>query len=389
MACYSVTKYGFTTVTSLMSDIDLELTTPHSGVTYFVKATTQTSGTGNILLYKTTANVDPLSDYINANISPISYGWRLGFWMHDLYRVTAHAGTELQYPDNVTFTTVAYASNRAYVGTPSYREPPGSMNTSVWSDTKTVAGTVYPVPMDNNFDEVWLNRDPTQNLSVNAYPMNYTLTMTNRGVFLTVWEDNQEEVPTDPSPTTGFTNLEKVYGNSPIRWLLVQRPVDRITGNVRGGSAMRGNVNPAVETSRCPVFALFGTGQPNQYKKFVVRENDVLTPSAKKPAAVATEDSPALINPYQQQSITETGEFVVTFVNNLSTARYRYGDELDMLGTVGAEVIGPGTTINVTVYGESINSRQYTALYSNKQYGTGMRLMVLTKASAAEESARD
>ena len=59
-----------------------------------------------------------------------------------------------------------------------------------------------------------------------------------------------------------------------------------------------------------------------------------------------------------------------------------------MLGTVGAEVIGPGTTINVKVYNET-NNRSYTALYSNKQFGTGMRLMVLTAADSADEDTHD
>jgi hypothetical protein len=218
--------------------------------------------------------------------------------------------------------------------------------------------------------------------------MNYQLTLTNRGVFLAVWEDNQEEVPADTVADTGYTDREKVYGNSPIRWFLVQRSVDRITGHVRGGTAMRGNANPVLETSRCPVFALFGAGQPNEYRKFVVRELDSLTPSPKKFASVATVDSPAMLNVFQQQSLTETGEFVVTFINNLSTSRYRYGDELDMLGTVGAEVVGPGTSINVKVYGET-NNRTYTALYSNERFGKGMRLMALTAANSSDEDSHD
>jgi hypothetical protein len=110
----------------------------------------------------------------------------------------------------------------------------------------------------------------------------------------------------------------------------------------------------------------------------------VLSPSRKKYAVVDSTDSSALMNPFQQQSLTETGEFVVTFLNNLSTPRYRYGDELDMLGTVSAEVIGPGTSIDVTVYNES-QTRKYTALYATEAFGVGVRLMVLTQANAAIE----
>ena len=80
----------------------------------------------------------------------------------------------------------------------------------------------------------------------------------------------------------------------------------------------------------------------------------------------------------------------MTFLTNLTTSRYRYGDELDMLGTVAAEVIGPGTSINVQVYGETVSSvpvqRIYTALYANNPNGVGMRLMALTAANVVAEN---
>ena len=47
-----------------------------------------------------------------------------------------------------------------------------------------------------------------------------------------------------------------------------------------------------------------------------------------------------------------------------------------MIGTVSADVVGAATEIDVTVYGEAL-PRTYHALYPNKAYGTGMRLMVL------------
>jgi hypothetical protein len=173
-----------------------------------------------------------------------------------------------------------------------------------------------------------------------------------------------------------------------------------VTGHVRGGGALRKQNtpalttiqanNPANEISRCPVYCVFGFGAPNDYQRFVVREMDILAPSKKKTVTEAQDDCPPMINKYQQQSITETGEFVVTFLTNLTTSRYRYGDELDMLGTVAAEVIGPGTSINVQVYGETVSSvpvqRIYTALYANNPNGVGMRLMALTAANVVAEN---
>lgn len=192
-------------------------------------------------------------------------------------------------------------------------------------------------------------------------------------------------------PSAGYTDSSKVYGNSPVRWFAIQRAVDRETGKVRGGYGLRSNLpyrDPVTgfinEKSRCPVFCVFGTSNPNDYKKFVVRENDSVVPSPKRPASVSTHDSPAIFNPLQQQSVTEQGEFVVTFLNNLSTARYRYGDEMDLIGTVGAEVAGAGTNIEVKVYNDA-STRTYTAMYANRQYGNGMRIMMLTKATETDE----
>jgi hypothetical protein len=114
----------------------------------------------------------------------------------------------------------------------------------------------------------------------------------------------------------------------------------------------------------------------NKYYKFVVREADLVMPSQRKLANENVEDSTAVINTLNQQSITESGEYVVTFISNLNSPRYKYADELDMIGTVSADVIGAGTEIDVSVYGEA-EPRKYKALYPNGAYGTGMRLMVL------------
>lgn len=398
MACYSVTKYGFSNIKQLMTSIDSELTQPHDTKVYFQRSypvSTPTWSANTLAIYESTTDMDPLANFVPSG-SSINAAWRLAFRVEpDELRLTVHAGTALQYSDTGNIT---YLNNRAStLSSVTLREPPGTMSADTWSGNSGSTVTFVngntsrtvniPAPATNNFNEVWLNRIVDVG-SERAYPMNYLLTLTNRGVFLCVWEDNQEEVPEYDIADTGLAANAAPYAMSPVRWFVIQRPVDRITGHIRGGAALRGNANPLSETSRCPVFCVFGAGVPNDYQKFVVREIDVQTPSPKRPVTLATEDSPAMINQFQQQSLTETGEFVVTFINNLSTARYRYGDELDMLGTVGAEVIGPGTTINVKVYNEA-NTRSYTALYSNKQFGTGMRLMALTAANSSDEDSHD
>ena len=364
-------------------------------------------GIGKTILESTTA-LDPIADVTTTGFvsSQITNAWRLCFNQITADELSVHAGTALQFKDD---GTISYLNNRLLTGATN-KEVPGNIG----ADWTGAGGT----PL-NDMQEIFLNRMPDVGFE-GAYPMSYILTLTNRGIFFAVWQDSQEEIPQMPMTATsgnlvvgttytivtigttdfmlvgatantvgtvftatgyglgtGTVKIVSSYGNSPFRWFLIQRSVDRLTGDVRG--------NPAtLAASRCPVYCISGSGVPTEYRKFIVREKDVVSPSQKKWAAVPSEDSTALINPYLQQSLTESGEFIVTFITNLSTPRYKYSDELDMLGTVSASVIGAGSTIDVTVYGEA-TPRTYTALYANQSNGNGMRLMVLTKCSDASE----
>lgn len=379
---------------------------------------------GNVLIFESRNAIDPLAN-ANVVITPtgnINAAWRLGFVLHDDVTLTAHAGTRLnlpgiENPDPTVQGKLTFLTNRSSdPNTLLFREPPGCINVEPWSYVNNTTSTrrtifsnlatasvpgrtiasdlAFPGPNVQLPAQSFISRLSSVGAE-SSYPMNYSLTLSNRGMVLAVWEDNQEEIPEqnvllNNPPNTGYTDSSQVYGNSPVRWFVIQRAVDREKGQVRGGYSLR-NGKPyssgviVNEVSRCPVFCVFGNANPNQYRKFVVRENDTLTPSPKRNASVNTVDSPAIINPLPQQSVTEQGEFVVTFLNNLSTARFRYGDELDLVGTVGAEVVGAGTEITVKVYQDTYN-RTYSAVYSNKQYGNGMRIMMLTKADYRDEN---
>lgn len=375
---------------------------------------------GNVLIFESRLAVDPLANVatVTTPSGNINAAWRLGFVLHDDKTLTVHAGSRLTLPGieapasmrgNLVFLT-----NRASdVNALEFREPAGCINVKSWTQydptkykiftsvpaasigTGRLTPAILPGPDISDPGQVFLSRVSSSGAD-SAYPMNYSITLSSRGMVLAVWEDNQEEIPETSLTSAGWglaaipgTDLTKVYGNSPIRWFAIQRAVDRETGKVRGGYALRNGLPYRTgvvlnEGSRCPVFCVFGANNPNEYRKFVVRENDVLVPSPKRLASVNTVDSPAILNPLPQQSVTEQGEFVVTFLNNLSTSRFRYGDEMDLIGTVGAEVVGGGTNIEVKVYQDNY-TRTYSALYANKQYGNGMRIMVLTKADYRDE----
>lgn len=385
MACFNITKYGFLTIDEIMTDIIDEMTgNVVSGSTNSIKYFTKKfdgqplygigATSDNVTILSTTANVDPLANVtqIGSYLSMTEPGWRICFNRLDGNRLAIHVATALQLTD---VGNIAQLNDRGGVNnaTPVAKEPAGNVGED-WTGT---AGNPASSTTTAGFNQIWLNRGPNVGAE-NAYPMSYTITMTNRGFFLGIWEDSQEEVPQGTWDTATNPNPDGNYGRSPLRWILVQRPVDRLTGHVRGGGALREDNAVSAETSRCPVYCVSGSGAPQKFQKFVVREVDVVSPSRKKVATIQSEDNPAMLNPYPQQSLTETGEFVVTFMNNLSTSRYKYADELDMLGTVAAEVVGAGTSVLVNVYNEPYQ-REYTALYATERYGQGMRLMVLTK----------
>jgi hypothetical protein len=197
----------------------------------------------------------------------------------------------------------------------------------------------------------------------NSSPLSYRTVLTDHGLFLSVWGENPEEL------ATGFS------------WLLVQRSVDKKTGIVRGVVPGFPNGDPVKPGNR-PLFCVNSVN--NKYYKFVVREHDLPVPSQRKLADDSDEDSGAIINSFQQQSLTENGEYVITFLNNLNSSRFKYADELDMLGTVSADVVGGGSDIEVNVYNEQDTTgtpfpsrRRYHALWPSGQFGTKMRVMVV------------
>jgi hypothetical protein len=242
-----------------------------------------------------------------------------------------------------------------------------------------------------------------------ANPLSYRLVLSDHGMFFAVWGENPEETAANYS------------------WMLIQRPVSKNSGVTRGvfsdfyhGSVIDTNATSPtfgksilaaytpdvtrngtlinstafdiagmpVNFGNRPLFCINSTG--NKFYKFVVREHDLPIPSGRKDAANNSEDSSAVLNSFRQQSLTENGEYVITFINNLNSSRFKYSDELDMVGTVSADIVGGGTDIQVSVYNEKIqdptsadfgqpSKRTYHALWPSGQYGTKMRIVVVKR----------
>lgn len=256
-------------------------------------------------------------------------------------------GSRLQIVPIISFRTTEYASSYSAI------EPWGNICGAEWKKETPTPNT----PSHFFYYRGDLIND-TDRSAEDGVPMSYYLSITNRGIFIGVWESRTVE--------TG----------QKFSWLVVQRSVIKETGAIRG-------VNNPNSTS--PVFCIFSCPDSltsETFGKIIVRERDIDACSKryilKKSNGLFTdsEDHPAFLNPCKQVSFSEDGNYIVSFLNNLTTPRFRYPDELDMVATIGADVVGFGHELQFSVYNEAA-PRTYIALLANEPFNTGMRLLVL------------
>lgn len=293
--------------------------------------------------------------------------WRLAVQIHTQDQMSVYAATRLQIKDDCSISKV-------YNNAGTHVDWAGLIG-SKWSDGATL-------PDENKTDEGFYNRKKRVGLSPENYPINYSVSITNRGLFVGMWEGNWSTMQ-QATVSAGTDNY--------FNWFLIQRAVNRLTGRV-------------VTTGRCPVFCVNAVGY--KYWKFIVREEDVVHPTVgpvdskyenahplteaisttstpyRVPANYHTHDSFAILNTTNQISLTEDSKYLLGFLNNLTTPRFRYSDELDMIGQTSADVVGQGVELAITAYGQSL-PRYYRALPANNKYNTGLRICVIKDIPAA------
>ena len=231
-----------------------------------------------------------------------------------------------------------------------------------------------------------------------AYPMSYTLLITDRGIALNIWEQASDD----------SQNTQNSSRGSRFAWVVVQRPVQKDTGTV-------------YTDGNAPVFCLYSCGrkqtdvQPlylqntpdktipiknlntgadgilyylQPYKKlnlvtwaspirrFTVREKTVDKPTISVPATIATVDNNAVLNDSQQVAIAEDGRYILTFPNKWNTQTALYPVDTDLIATTSADVISQNAEVSFKPYGESTD-RTYKALQANGVNNTGMRILFM------------
>ena len=175
----------------------------------------------------------------------------------------------------------------------------------------------------------------------------YTLSVTDHGVVFYSWENSTE-------------------ANPKVSMFCVQSPVNKDTGA------------PLIDL-KSPIFCVYCCDSA-PYKKFIISESDVHTPTKSVPAGADTLNSAAIINEEEQVAVKLDNKYLITFPNRVNTERFAYSEELDLIAYTSADVIGEDTVLPITVYGEQ-NPRLYRAMKANGPHNSKMRLLVIQQGA--------
>lgn len=216
-----------------------------------------------------------------------------------------------------------------------------------------------------------INRSAADRVNEQAVPLTYAVSLSDHGLAFMLW--------TEARDNTGDR----------FHWWTVQRMVNKDTGAtiidgksplycvysmVGGGSAASNQGDDIESTDLLDAF--------DDIYYFVVRENDVHTPTVPVSACFDTNDSTRIINVMQQVSISEDNKLTLNMIKGMNTQRYSYPHELDMVAYISADVVSQFAEVQVQVYGEeqpagTPHKRTYKALKANRRDNKGMRLLFL------------
>lgn len=331
MAFFSVERRGYLTVSSLMASVVADMLS--NGFTLKFPSTFSANDAATDPSYRVILEAGPTVDPLAA-----TQAWQICFDILGLQRAAAYAATSYQFDPSTGDIKQITDSTGAAIDTC------GAIGALVLNSNPSV----------NDPSQGFLNREKRIGTNASTYPMSYILTISDRGIFLGVWEGSWSTLRAGLDSDSNYFN-----------WLLVQRPVDRFAGDT-------------LVEGRCPVFCV---NQVNyKYWKFVVREEDILHPTQRVPADSNTEDSHMIFNIANQVALTEDKKYLLTFPHNLTTPRFRYTEELDLIGITSSDVVMASSNVSFRVYGES-RDRVYTALPPSRGFNTGARICVLTRPS--------
>jgi hypothetical protein len=189
---------------------------------------------------------------------------------------------------------------------------------------------------------------------------------------------------------SGFVLVIKSEGHPQgrgVKWLCAQRLVDSTTG-----IPFIGKFNPVVcltnhiernyiRTLGDSSTVLYPRSGDNVVWQFIVREKDVLIPTAPSYSNICTDYSSDPWNNKKQISISERGNYLVTIPDGITTKRFLYQDQcMDLISFVSANVLSEGNTavFNCFRQGDHLVRLEYTGERASINYNEGQRLLIQT-----------
>lgn len=371
----SITKHNFTTNNAFLTSLVADLTT--AGFTKVFPTETYNPSTAPLIVMQATVTVDTLA-------GPAAQPWRIclrkrGATLAAAECVDMIVGTPNTIKDDGTLATIFKS-----ISEQSNTQPAGLLGSAF---TEDVISATDPEHRELVF---WSRADRSSTSGTDtSNPFSYKLTTTDRGIALHVWE---------PGTVLGY------QGRGPISsTVVIQRLVDNSTG-------------VAQTTGKSPLHCVYALD--NKFKRFVVRENDIQSPSnsidaetranitaattvstgvptvltgvdyiAHKTSLGATTTGmnidvslggvyPPVIHNRDYIAITEDNNYVTTFPSGFSTSRYAYYGEMDLIAYTSADVVANNAVIQFTAYGEA-TPRKYQAISATGVQASKLRLLML------------
>jgi len=194
-----------------------------------------------------------------------------------------------------------------------------------------------------------------------------------------------------PSPTPATGNLTitatAVSSSTPAAWIATGVP-DTITGDttkflseLTAGSSIYDGTGNFIGTVKSIKNDIEFTFQQKPLKSVTAIDFFYTPPNIQALRVLAdvhSPDSHMIFNSSEQVALTEDKTYLLSFPHNLTTPRFRYTEELDMIGTTSSDVVMSGQDIQFKTYSEA-GKRTYRALPSNGALNTGLRMAVLWK----------
>lgn len=357
MAIFSVERSGYPDLNSMMQQV-IEDMVDHGFTVVFPEGyvASDRSDSDIEVVLQAGVDVDALAE---------TQPWRVKFQTLSSQNCRAFVGTPLQIADDGTVSTTRLNSTRVKTSAGEYALTGDFFSGEICATEYLYYSGSATIPPDDFISDDTTSPDPSADkgfisrsnrLGVEAEagrgnPLTYRLTITDHGFFLGAFEGN-------------FSSGAFAATKNLFNWFLVQRPVNKNTGV------------PLI-TGKAPLFCVSGIN--GKYRHFVVRESDISHPSKPVISTEYSEDSFKILNAQKQISITEDKKYIVSFIHNLNTPRFRYEEELDLVATVSADILIHGIEVEFSAYGVN---RKYISMPGNNNYNTGMRILVLTDIPA-------